>query len=144
MKIKERNRLLKTYGHWYKRADVNLDVCVYCGAQRQCLDHVPPLAWVESFDRSKEDNEFLLYPSCFKCNAWLSNRSLFSFDERLDFLYRKYTKEIDKLVGLWSEDDLEEMSPMFQDMIRKKMNCVKELIQAQRHVEHQLLHPREL
>ena len=141
MKLKERNRLVRTYNHLYRRAEVELDKCFYCGANRECLDHVPPISWVESFDTTKyreQGNEFLLYPSCFKCNSYLGDKNLFDISERIEYLYQRYTKEIDKIVGLWTDEETEEMSPMFQDMIRNRTNRVKELVQRQRYLEHLL------
>jgi hypothetical protein len=121
---------------------VSLGECVYCGSERQCLDHVPPISWIETFDLikfKKDGGELLLYPSCHQCNKWLGDKPLFNYKERLLFLYDRYMAEVDKIKALWSEEEIAEMSSMFQRMIRAKQLMVRDLIRKHREIECRML-----
>ena len=138
MKNKERLRLLRTYAMHYKRADVDLAICAYCSFPRQCLDHVPPLAWIETFDIDKYKNrggEFLLYPSCARCNGWLGHKELFTYSERLPYLYERYAKAVDKEATLWTKDEIDELGYSLQIMVKARQSLLKELMKAHRGVE---------
>ena len=137
-----RKRLIRTYGSLYKRADVDLSVCVYCGDDRYCLDHVPPISWIETFDikkYKKRGGELLLYPACRQCNAWLGGKQLFDLKGRLQFLYERYMKEVDRINGLWSDDEIKEMSYVFQTMILSKREATKDLIRKFRKIEDKIM-----
>ena len=138
MKNTVRLRLLRQYSSLYKRANVDLSICAYCSFQRQCLDHVPPLNWIESFDierYQKRGGEFWLYPSCARCNAWLGAKELFTYQERLGYLYERYTKAVERESALWTKEEIDELGYSLQVMVKARQHFLKELMKAHRGVE---------
>ena len=115
--MRERTRLTKIYNHLY-RIPVKCEdyyKCMYCGIDRQCLDHVPPLSTIENIDINeykKDGGKFLLIPSCLKCNQFLGFYNSNSMYDRINLLISKYNKKLKKR-PIWTEEELSEMSDRF-------------------------------
>lgn len=121
-KIKNhRKELQKRYGQLYHRvAGVDLYTCVYCGAPRQCLDHVPAISLLEGIDVKKyleEGGKLLLYPSCLDCNGYLSNLNLLGLYERMDHIIQRLDKKLSK-IEYWSPHELRRMGPNMKAYIQ--------------------------
>lgn len=116
-----RKHLLKTHGRLYKRLhNINGGVCIYCGEPRGCMDHVPPLALVDSMDVGeyvKEGGKFIIYPACTDCNKILNACRYPDLHDRMDYIIGKLDAKLSK-IEQWSPEELEEMSHKMQAYIR--------------------------
>ena len=128
MKSTERIRLLRTYGrfyiphHYHKNPDTRGD-CYYCGEFSTQIDHCPPIAHVEDHtitDWKLMNVDFLTVRCCGECNRMLGDKAFYTVEERLNFLERQLTKEYEKALTLWTDEELEEMSPQFRKSIIAK------------------------
>lgn len=138
-KESKRRLAVKLYGHLYKRyLDCNPDKCFYCGDARQCLDHVPPVTTVENIDLKKVDFEFLLYPSCIKCNNYLNKYEEIDPYYRLSFLFSKYEKLINKIEP-WTEEELNELGHNLRSMILVGQHKIDEYNKKLIHIDEQML-----
>lgn len=111
----------KKYGHLYKRVTgFDLSTCAYCGAPRQCLDHVPAISILENIDVKqyiRKGGKFLLYPSCGQCNGMLNNKPYVAYLDRLDYLEKRYLQRMDK-IEVWTPKEIEEMTGMMKAYIQ--------------------------
>ena len=124
--------LIRTYGHLYFRhLDAGADNCFYCGEMRECLDHRPPITIFNSWsvkDLRKLKIPFVLLPCCHACNRALAARPLLTAIEALVHLKNRYELEYEKRATLWQSNEIKQMSPMFQQMIRRKSAVAKQLL----------------
>jgi hypothetical protein len=125
MNRRERARLSKIYGVHYRRPyNLPLDRCSYCGDDRYCLDHVPPLSLIEGIDvgvSKSKGLKFIVFPSCKLCNSILSNRPIFSYLDRLEHLEIAYTMRIDR-IELWSEFEINQLEGELRNSVQMKQN----------------------
>jgi hypothetical protein len=111
--MKDRHLLENIYSKSYKRLhSVDQGVCLYCGAPKQLLDHVPAIS--ETHKRGtkalrEEGVRFLLVPSCSECNSLLGARSLWFIEERFDYLIKVINRQLDKLGANWSKEEINEL-----------------------------------
>lgn len=131
MASQERTRLLRTFGkfydlHYYDRPPEIGGDCYYCGEFASDLDHVPPISLIEDHpiaEWKKRGYDILKVKCCKHCNSKLGNKSLLTLESRLNYLERALNNEYDKLVNLWSKDELNEMSEQFiKNIIAKQQN----------------------
>lgn len=119
----DRRRLERMYNHYYKLAlYCDLNTCVYCSDNRECLDHVPALSLIESINIQEykdKGGNFLFYPACNKCNEYLSNLNQIDIYERLLHLEEKYTKKL-KTCPSWTQKEIEELGYNLQTLIMSK------------------------
>lgn len=148
-KRQNRTYLIQTYGHLYKKFFPEDPGCFYCGDDFQVYDHCPPLAWIESRKASewrKQQIPMILVPSCSSCNSHLNDKPHMTVLDRLLFLESLLSKKIEEALALWSEEEIAEMSPMFQKQIRAKQQNIKFLAARLHGVQERLLdresHPR--
>lgn len=76
-------------------------------------------------DWKKDGIKFLLIPCCTNCNKILSDRALFTTLSRTQYVKEKLEIMYEKAVALWSEDEILEMSPTFQKVIKAKAAKLK-------------------
>jgi len=143
---KHRALLLKEYGRLYKRHiyDGSDSVCFYCGDNKHHMDHVPPLSIVDYATPERLRMlkiPMVLIPCCGDCNIQLGAKRLGTVEERLSYLYGYLTSKVEREIALWSEPEIEEMSPMFQKMIRSRRAKFNILIERLRGVEDRLCRP---
>lgn len=135
----ERLKLVKAYGGLYRRHFAcDASVCFYCGATRDCLDHRPPLATLDTFSVAELRSAripLVLVPSCQECNARLGAKPLLTVREAADHLLRFYDALYEKKFNLWQEDEIKEMSPMFQAMIKARQLALSDLNRKVRHLQ---------
>lgn len=139
--MSKNRQLAREYALLYKRADVDLDCCSYCGGPRECLDHVPPLCVTDVLDREKavkDGIKFLLFPCCLQCNSWLGSRKLGTYAERLSYLYGKVSAYIDKQSNLWEESEIQELGRNLQQAVRLKQKQLQNHITKLRGIEKNL------
>jgi len=140
---KQRYKNVAQFKHLYARHFYDEPGCFYCGEDRQCLDHVPPLHIVE-YATPKELKAmkipFVLIGSCFECNAMLGAKPLAVVHERLWFLYGRLTDKYEREATLWDDEEIAEMSPMFQKMIRARQIRQSILIDRIRKIEWRMAH----
>lgn len=137
MKNKARQLTLQQYGELYHRMDnVPFDSCWYCGAPRTCLDHCPPLGYLQHMDPQtfrKKGGYFLLVPSCESCNSLLGARKLLTPPERISWLLGAYNKLFDKAYFGWTDEEVAEMGYGLKVMIhnsRIKANLYLDKVRA--------------
>ena len=115
-------------------------LCAYCGAPRQCLDHVPPLRLAADMDLDRfrrNGGELLLIPACLDCNALLGSKPLPTYDERLSALYWLYEARIRS--RSWSEDEVAELGPGLRRYVEGQDARNRELIAKFRGIERAIL-----
>jgi hypothetical protein len=132
---KQREFLLKTYGKRYERHWSGRPGCFYCGDKWLELDHCPPLSWCEAKEHKwfKERKiGFYLVNSCSDCNRMLSNRALFTLQERAEFIRIRLERKTEKIV-IWSNDEIKEMSERFQKTIKARQQMQNTLLDRLRY-----------
>lgn len=108
--------------------------CMYCGVPSECIDHVPPINWVESLGSKyfKEKGIQLYFVnSCVDCNSKLSDLALFTILDRKIYLFGRYSKKHRKILLApdWSEEELKSLSRNLAQKIRHKMKKKKFLLE---------------
>lgn len=140
MKRQKKHRMLlnNTYGSRYSHHYSKFPGCFYCGDIAGTIDHCPPISFCDVTDarwfREQKIN-FYTVQCCEHCNNGLSNRALFTLQERAQYILRRLEIEAEKFV-IWTEDEMEEMSPMFRRMIRAKKMQHKALLERVRFCQH--------
>lgn len=137
---------MQVYSHLYVRHHYEGDHerCFYCGDARDGVDHVPPLDTVEYVTPEvlrKLKIPLVLIPSCLDCNMQLGAKALGIVEERLDYLLRKLQEKYNKEAVDWTEEEIKEMSPMFQRMIRGRARRVNEIAARINGILYRLSHP---
>jgi len=134
---RHREYLLKTYGKRYGRHWSSRPGCFYCGDKWFELDHCPPLNWCEAKEYKwfKERKiGFYLVNSCSECNRTLSNRALFTLQERADYIRIRLEKKAEKIV-IWSNDEIKQMSERFQKTIKARQQMQNILLDRLRYCQ---------
>lgn len=120
---KERKRLMKIYGFLYKRySNCDWDKCIYCGEVKECWDHCPPISIVDDINikkYKKNGGEFNLFPSCNKCNQYLSNYASSDLYDRFEYLLDKYKKKYKKLPK-WNDEEIDQLGHTLKSHILNK------------------------
>lgn len=119
---KDRIRLKKTYGHLYDWHFSSRTGCFYCGDLAGTVDHCPPLSFCDSKDNKWFNNKkikLLKVRACINCNMMLGDRPLLTLMDRADYVRRKLELKAEKAI-IWTKDEINEMSAMFQKMINGK------------------------
>ena len=147
MKASKRLTLVRLYGTLYTRMEnVPLDTCWYCGSPRECLDHTPPLGYLEHMDINRfreRGGKFTLVPSCNTCNALLGNRKLLSPNEKISWLLGAYSRLFDRAYYGWSDDDIEEMGYNFRVMISHSISKASSYMAKVREIENRIIDIKE-
>lgn len=102
--------------------ELEYSTCLYCDEPAIELDHVPAISLVENMNIEEyisNGGEFLLYPSCTRCNRYLSNCNATGGYERLLVLESKYLKRVNKL-ETWSDKDLGVLGHTLRSLIESK------------------------
>lgn len=140
---KAREAAIKAYGHLYNFEDYGDRLtCAYCGEIREHIDHIPPISLIrgdEIDDLRKRGVEFITVPSCALCNIALSNRPLWTFEERLLFLYDRVLTKADGAV-FWSDEEIDESltGQLKREVIGAQAKLRRDLIDRLRGMEHRL------
>lgn len=120
---KARKQNKKMIGNLYRRVfDRDMSKCAYCGAPREGLDHVPPLSVAVNLDLEKDKVKLFLYPCCSYCNGVLGNKRLYTYEERLIYLYNHTLRKIKDEEKQWSKEEIEELGPNLKQMIIQEKN----------------------
>jgi hypothetical protein len=143
MSGKNRRQAHRAVGVLYRRLEgVNLGVCYYCDAPRQCLDHVPPIGLAAKIDLDafrKNGGKLVLVPSCNVCNEMLGARELGTIPERVCFLIEKYSKEIGASASRWSDSEIDELGRGLRQKIIARQQLVNDYLSRLASVEYRLL-----
>lgn len=149
MKVKStsRKKALMAYSQLYSRLDnIPFDECWYCGSPRECLDHCPPLSYLQYIDTDvfrKSGGKFSLIPSCNSCNSLLGSKKLLSPNERISWLLGAYTKLFDKSYYGWSDDEVKEMGYNFKVMIHNSRERANGYIDRIRAIEQRIINIKD-
>lgn len=144
MHTKERNRLLAVYGQFYKKAEYEkltgerFKGCFYCGdLALSTVDHVPAIKWIETkpLDYWRKNGGLLKVLSCRSCNMRLGSRALFTLSERADWIAKRLSAEYQAKVTLWTPDEIAEMSPQFQRVLKARKEQFTDLLARVKHAE---------
>lgn len=131
--MKYRNILIKKYHNLYRiNSYFDRTICGYCNEPMECYDHVPAISLCENMDvqqYKKDGGNFWLIPSCSKCNNFLNNKNLPTYEERLLYLKDKYNNKLSKIKGVWTDEEIKEMGYMLQQMIIAKNNQRNKIIE---------------
>ena len=114
--------LHQLYNSRYERHYSSRPGCFYCGDIAGTLDHCPPLTFCEVKDRkwfSDRKIKFYTVACCYECNNKLSNVPLLRLHERVEYILQALEKKADQIV-MWSEDEIIEMSKVFEKAIRAR------------------------
>jgi ribosomal protein L34E len=133
--------LAHTYGHLYERHFSSRPGCFYCGDPADSIDHCPPLNFMEVKDQKwfkQRKIKFYTVASCSQCNRRLSNKPFLTLHERADYILRRLEKNTDEIVS-WSEDEIMEMSKVFEKAIRARHRQHQQLFERVRFAQ-ELLH----
>ena len=93
------------------------DTCTYCGDAATDRDHLIPQSHsatgVSSFARH------LWVWACGECNILLSDRPLFTVEERGAFLLNRIPERYEKLLNspVWDDDEIDELGPSLRNTI---------------------------
>lgn len=146
---KDRKRLVAQYGRLYRRHMVdNPPCCFYCGDTFQVLDHCPPLdaldfGGVEGMRRRKIP--LALIPSCSRCNSFLGRRELLTAAERLEYLEKRYSAEVERIKGRWTDEEINELGPYLARVIEsahgKQLDAMRKVDNIQRRIIRTWTHP---
>ena len=83
----------------------------------------------------------VLLPSCSDCNQTLGDKPLLTAYEAATFLVEKLEREYERRFNMWQDDELREMSQMFQKMILARRAQLCELSSRVRHLQALLITP---
>lgn len=130
------------YSHLYDRIKgAALEECWYCGQRRQCIDHCPPLAFLEAITTRKFESlglKLLLIPSCNDCNLTLSNKLLLTPEERLSYIYEQLTKQLRKK-PVWTANEIKALGYNMKSEVKSHERETKRLADRLTTVEKNLL-----
>lgn len=119
---KRRLELLRKYGKLYRRHyDAGSESCFYCGDVRQCLDHRPALVVLESVEvrqLKRAKIPLVVLPCCMSCNRTLGERPILTALEACEYLRSKLEKKYEKTHVIWTEDEIQELSPLFKKIAK--------------------------
>lgn len=146
---KKRQELLTQYRHKYTPHFSEQGKCFYCGDVATERDHCPPVSWCDvttekTWIRFKVI--FVTLQCCAPCNLTLGGKPIFTVLDRVIFLEQYLSNKFERIVSLWSNEEIAEMSPEFQRSIRARRKVVNALharilhVQWRRH--HQETHPQ--
>lgn len=104
---------LKELRPWLKE---NPYICIYCGNDATCKDHLLPLLWTGRDYRRLTPT----VPACNECNVLLSDKVIPTIMDRAQYLAEKYRLRYKKLLAMpeWTDKDLEELGYHLQSNIR--------------------------
>lgn len=140
---KHRDLLLKTYGHLYERHFSSRPGCFYCGEPGGTIDHCPPISFCEIKNQKwfKEKRlKFYKVVCCADCNKRLADRQLLTLFERASYILQRLEAKTNKVVR-WSQDEMEEMSMVFEKIINAKQEQNKILFERVRFCQELLVKP---
>lgn len=140
---KHRALLIKTYGHLYEKHFSSRTGCFYCGEPADTIDHCPPISFIDVKDQKwfkSKKIKFYKVSSCFDCNKKLGAKQLLTLQERANFILSRLETSTDKIV-YWSQDEINEMSAMFEKMIQAKKEKNKILFERVRFCQELLVKP---
>jgi hypothetical protein len=148
MSRKDRKNLEKLYNNLYiVKYFGKPESCVYCGADRNCLDHVPPLSVVDKIGTKfirENDIELIKVPCCNKCNTVLGAKMLGTLSERIRYLYDYYLNKFEKEV-LWDKEEIEELEGNLKQMVRsRQIKLRREVMDRIRGLEESLLNNNKM
>ena len=123
---KKRAALLKAYGRLYRlHKGCPSAECFYCGDPSESMDHRPPLSVVDDVGTKTLRRlrvPLVMIPCCQSCNSILGSRRLATVDESLDYLAIRLEKEYVRITALWSNEEIAELGPNLQTMVRAHMH----------------------
>lgn len=96
--------------------------CAYCGDPAQDRDHVFPVSFMTTTDRSVHRRLKELGPqtySCKQCNAWLSNRYFDTFRDRCVAVYDTLINRAGDESAHWEEQELKRLGYGLQSFVRQ-------------------------
>lgn len=103
-------------------------VCVYCGCEKQCREHVIPVSYL-GLTRSYNPNLNWIVPSCNKCNQLAGNQVFFSIPEKAEYIIKEYRKKYRKIILSedWTEEEINELDYNLRNGIKAQI-ILKELV----------------
>ena len=135
----KRQELHKLHNHKYTRHYTNEGYyCFYCNDPAECLDHVPPLSLIDNMpykERKRFGIPAALVPCCDECNRILGDRVLVNVEDRLLYLESYYDKYLNRQKSMWTNDEIEELGPSLQDMVRSRQEKLQRFVHKIRAIQ---------
>lgn len=123
-------RRTREYKFHFLYRKIKCDYCMYCGEIATLLDHVPPLAIVES--QGPKAN-MVLVPSCEECNSFGWAHPDYTIRDRKkrigELIFRKYRRLLNS--PSWTQDELNELGP---EMRQRVMRAESQKLVIQRRI----------
>jgi len=145
-RYKNRRKTIENiFGHLYEFESMgNRLACSYCDDVRDGLDHIPPINVVAEYgSKTIRENKirFIKIPVCKSCNSMLGAKPLFTYAERLSYIYGKLSEKIERKEGIWTHDEIEEnLKGNLKRMVKARHNSfVRDVLQRFRNVEEKLV-----
>jgi hypothetical protein len=76
-----------------------------------------------------------LVPCCDECNRILGDRVLVNVEDRLLYLESYYDKYLNKQKSMWTDDEIEELGPSLQDMVRSRQEKLQRFVHKIRAIQ---------
>ena len=138
---RERRLAMKAIGPSYRRYQADWSKCWYCGDERQCWDHAPPLAVAVDIDLEKfrkAGGKLWLVPACLSCNGLLGALAIAEPEFRLAHLYPKVAKRVERL-PVWDDDEISELGRGLKAMVLHTQNKQHRFVRQLRGIERRLV-----
>lgn len=125
-----RQKNIRDVGSFYKKKFKWLNSCVYCGQNKESIDHVFPLSIAARLDLERkivrDELKFGLYlvPSCMSCNLICMNKPFQSILEKRAYIQKtlreKHKKEITTV--MWDKEEIDELGENLKRQVIKMLN----------------------
>lgn len=136
---KQRKNDMALHNHKYTRHYLTEGYyCFYCGDPAECLDHVPPVSLIGDLKpeyRRLHGIPAALVPACLECNSALGDRRLLTVVDRLLYLESFYDAKFKKQQAMWTEDEIQELGYVLQNVVRSKQEKLQRYIHKIRGIQ---------
>ncbi|VVP08728.1 hypothetical protein [Pseudomonas fluorescens] len=102
-----------TYSPIYALDQANFGRCYYCGCEATEQDFVPPLKFIEFYEKHYGTDYRMEVPCCVECRGFLTTVNASNLEDRLKIVKKcissKYKKAL-RIYSSWDSNDLDELS----------------------------------
>lgn len=110
-----------------KEVDITENRCVYCGTFADCRDHIIPISFLRGTGdrRGSFVDKINLVRACSECNHIAGSKVFSNLDDKREYIQSRLKQKYKKLLLFpsWNENELEEMSQKFKQIIRLKQRA---------------------
>jgi hypothetical protein len=97
---------------------IDNDFCVYCGGDKECLDHIPPICLAHL-----NEGPYIKVPACNECNKHLFTFNEHTIEKRKKYLFQRLRKKHKKLLNMpdWDSSEFKDMDVSLVSFIKKEL-----------------------